>query len=168
VRGLLAAKLDPVLTLTAVLCRIGRGSAAMMAGCLKRITRVRPGRRLLIVAGTVSLGLGVLGVVLPILPTTPFLLLAAACYARSSDRLYGWLRGNRWLGWYVRAYQEGTGVSPRVKAVLIILLWATIGCSIAFAAPTPAVKVLLAVIAVAVSVFIMTHERWIRLLRGSP
>jgi uncharacterized membrane protein YbaN (DUF454 family) len=139
-----------------------------MGSCLKRVAAVRLGRRLLIVIGTVSLGLGVLGVVLPILPTTPFLLLAAACYARSSDRLYGWLLGNRWLGRYVRAYQEGRGVPVRLRVLLIILLWTSIGCSIAFVAPVLAVKVLLGVIAVGVSVFIMTYERWIRLLRGSP
>ena len=58
--------------------------------------------KLLIVVGTLSLVLGIVGVFVPLLPTTPFLLLAAACYARGSERLYRWLVGHRYLGQYIR------------------------------------------------------------------
>jgi hypothetical protein len=73
----------------------------------------------LIIAGTSFAGLGILGIFLPLLPTTPFLLLAAACYARSSERFYNWLLNNRWFGHYIRNYLEGKGVPLRVKVLSI-------------------------------------------------
>jgi len=129
-----------------------------VARSLRRVVAARLGRRALIAAGTVSLGIGLAGVFLPILPTTPFLLLAAACYARSSDRLYIWLVGNRWFGSQVRAYREGRGVSPRTKALAVLLLWVTIGCSAAFVVSALALRALLATIAVGVTVFILAHN----------
>jgi len=72
------------------------------------------------------LGLGIIGIFLPILPTTPFLLLAAACYARSSKRFYDWLIGNKWLGTYIRNYMEGKGIPLKVKVFTTSLLWITI------------------------------------------
>ena len=70
----------------------------------------RPRRGLLVVGGTVAVGLGVVGIFVPLLPTPPFLLLAAACFVRSSDRLYRWLLGNRLFGEYIPRYREGSGV----------------------------------------------------------
>ena len=87
-------------------------------------------RRLLITAGTLSLAIGIVGIFLPVLPTTPFLLIAAACYLRSSERFYNWLMNSRWLGNYIRNYVEGKGLPVKVKLGIIILLWATIGVSI--------------------------------------
>jgi uncharacterized protein len=66
-------------------------------------------RAVLIATGSLSVGLGVVGIVLPLLPTTPFLLLAAACYLRSSRRLHRWLLGNRVVGGYIRRYLDGKG-----------------------------------------------------------
>lgn len=63
-------------------------------------------RTLLIVAGTFFTGLGIFGAFVPVLPTTPFFLLAAACYARSSQRFYRWLLENRWFGSCIRGYVE--------------------------------------------------------------
>jgi uncharacterized protein len=80
-------------------------------------------RALLVVAGTISLVLGAIGIFIPILPTTPFLLLAAACYMRSSQRLHKWLLNNRWFGEYIRDYQEGRGIPKKTKIVAISLLW---------------------------------------------
>ncbi len=90
----------------------------------------RGGRIILTVAGTLALGLGVLGIFLPLLPTTPFLLLAAACYARSSPRFYHWLIHHHWLGEYIRDYREKRAIRLRVKVTAIALLWLTIGVSI--------------------------------------
>ena len=63
----------------------------------------------LILVGSLSIGLAFLGIFLPLLPTTPFLLLAAACYLRSSDRFYHWLIYHKWFGNYIRNYREGRG-----------------------------------------------------------
>ena len=73
------------------------------------------------------MALGVLGIFVPVLPTTPFLLLAAICYARSSERFYHWLLNNRWFGEYIKNYREGRGIPLREKALTLIALWVTIG-----------------------------------------
>lgn len=78
---------------------------------------------MLVAAGSLCVGLGVLGLFLPLLPTTPFLLLASACYVRSSERLHGWLMGNRVLGGYVKAFKERRGIPLRAKFTTVALLW---------------------------------------------
>jgi uncharacterized protein len=83
-------------------------------------------RALLIISGTISLVLGAIGIFLPILPTTPFLLLSAACYMRSSERMYNWLLKNRWFGEYIKNYQEGRGIPFKTKILAISVLWITI------------------------------------------
>lgn len=89
----------------------------------------RPKRALLIACGTASVGAGVIGAFLPILPTTPFLLLAAFLYSRSSERLYGWLLGNRLIGDYLRRYYEARCMSRRHKGVTIAFLWVVLALS---------------------------------------
>jgi uncharacterized membrane protein YbaN (DUF454 family) len=86
-----------------------------------------PIRALLIILGTLCVALGVLGMFLPVLPTTPFLLLAAVCYGRSSEKFYHWLMTNRWFGEYIRNYREGRGIPLKQKVLTISLLWLTIG-----------------------------------------
>jgi uncharacterized membrane protein YbaN (DUF454 family) len=95
------------------------------------------------------------GVFLPLLPTTPFLLLAAACYARGSDRFYNWLLGNKWFGSYIRNYREGKGIPLRVKMLTISLLWATIGYSTAFVVTALPLRIILLLIAVGVTTHIL-------------
>jgi uncharacterized membrane protein YbaN (DUF454 family) len=80
-------------------------------------------KALLVAAGSVSLALAVLGLFLPLLPTTPFLLLASACYVRSSERLHGWLVGNRVLGGYIRNFQERRGIPLRGRVLTVVVLW---------------------------------------------
>jgi uncharacterized membrane protein YbaN (DUF454 family) len=87
---------------------------------------------LLIVAGTISLALGAIGIVLPVLPTTPFLLLAAACYYRSSKRMHRWLLNNKWFGEYIRNYKEGKGLTLKTKITALAMLWVTIEVSAVF------------------------------------
>jgi uncharacterized membrane protein YbaN (DUF454 family) len=111
-------------------------------------------RRLLIVAGTVSTAIGIVGIFVPILPTTPFLLLAAVCYLRSSQRFYNWLLNNRFFGAYVRNYLQGKGMPLKIKIFTILLLWATITCSVVFAVQALVIRVVLLVIAVGVTVHI--------------
>jgi len=78
-------------------------------------------------AGVLCVGLGVLGIFLPVLPTTPFLLLAAACFVRSSDRLYNWLIHHKWFGAYIRNYREHRAVTLKSKIIALVMLWGVIG-----------------------------------------
>jgi uncharacterized membrane protein YbaN (DUF454 family) len=112
-------------------------------------------RRLLIGAGTLSTVLGIIGIFVPILPTTPFLLLAAACYMRSSERFYQWLINNRIFGAYVRNYVEGRGMPVRIKLLTILLLWLTIGLTTAFGVQNTIIRIVLICIAVGVTVHIV-------------
>lgn len=112
-------------------------------------------RALLIIAGSISVALAVLGIVLPVLPTTPFLLLAAWCYVRSSERFYQWLINHRLWGKYLRDYLAGRGVPNRIKAWALTLLWVAILSSAFFAVGQTWAKILLLGIAVAVSIHIL-------------
>ena len=121
--------------------------------------KVRTGswiRPLLIVAGTIFVGLAILGIFLPILPTTPFLLLAAACYARSSQRFYYWLLNNRWFGIYIKNYRQKKGMPLKIKILTVALLWLTIMVSVIFAVQSLAVRVILIIIAIGVSWHILS------------
>lgn len=110
----------------------------------------------LIGCGSVCVALGFIGIFLPILPTTPFLLLAAVCYARSSRRFYIWLITNRWCGTYIRNYREGRGITRRHKTITLLLLWATIGYSAGIVVTLWWVRLMLLCIALAVSLHVLT------------
>ena len=112
-------------------------------------------RWLLVAAGSLSLGLGVLGIFLPVLPTTPFLLLAAFCYTKSSKRLHDWLLGTR-LGDYIRAWQEKRGVPLRLKLWTLSLLAVTITISAVFFVEALWVRIFLGVVLVGVSIHILS------------
>lgn len=114
---------------------------------------------LLVAAGFLFVALGAVGVFLPLLPTTPFLLLAAACFARSSERFYRWLLRNRWFGAYVRDYREGRGVPVRVKIFTLALMWGAILLSVAFAVSNLFVRIILVVIAAGVTLHIVSIRR---------
>ncbi|MFO7677348.1 MAG: YbaN family protein [Thermoplasmatota archaeon] len=117
-------------------------------------------KALLIVAGTLSLALGIIGIFLPLLPTTPFLLLAAACYARGSKKFYFWLINNRWFGNYIKNYQEKKGIPKKVKIFTITLLWITILSTIVFFIKIYWVRILLLFIALGVSIHILTIKTY--------
>jgi len=116
-------------------------------------------RIILIACGLLATGLGIVGIVLPVMPTTPFLLLAAACFVRSSPRLYQWLLNNRLFGDYIRRYREGRGIPLRVKVPVLLLLWATITYSVWAVVEVLWLRVLLVAIAAAVTVHILTIGR---------
>jgi uncharacterized membrane protein YbaN (DUF454 family) len=84
-------------------------------------------RWILRTVGILCVGLGVLGIFVPLLPTTPFLLLAAACFVRSSPRLYAWLIQHPWFGKYILYYREYRAIPLRAKIFVLALLWAVIG-----------------------------------------
>ncbi len=115
-----------------------------------------PLRHILFAAGCVCVGLGVVGIVVPVLPTTPFLLLAAACFLRSSPRLHKWLLNSPLLGGYIRHYRDGTGIPPRSKLTAIGLLWLATGWSTGFVIETLWLRVLLVLIAIAVTIHLAT------------
>nr|WP_143160995.1 YbaN family protein [Pollutimonas bauzanensis] len=81
------------------------------------------------IAGTLALVLAVLGIFLPLLPTTPFLLLASACYLRGSDRLHGWLMDNKVFGPYLANIHSGRGITLRAKIMALIFLWSSLAFS---------------------------------------
>ena len=112
-------------------------------------------RRLFIIAGTIALGLGVIGIILPVLPTTPFLLLAAICYMRGSQRLYNALLRNRFVGNYVRNYLEGRGMSLRNKIWTISLLWIAILCTAFLVTESLVIRIILAVVLIGVTIHIL-------------
>lgn len=109
-------------------------------------------RALLIACGTLCVGLGVIGIFLPLMPTTVFLLLAAACYARSSERFHRRLVEHPWLGAYIRQRQ---GMTLRQKAFTLMLLWATLGVTMIWTAETLWLRALLALIGLGVTVHVV-------------
>jgi len=126
----------------------------MKPGGMRRPDNLKKG--IFVVAGTISLGLGAVGVFLPVLPTTPFLLLSAACYYKGSERMHRWLLSNKLFGSYIRNYKEGRGISQTGKIFALFLLWTTICCSALFMMSNYIVQIVLVAIAIAVTIHIMT------------
>ncbi|MFZ5512376.1 MAG: YbaN family protein [Pseudomonadota bacterium] len=104
--------------------------------------------------GTVCLGLGILGAILPLLPTTPFILLSAACYARASDRFYNWLLNNRLFGPMIREWRRHRSIPFRVKVVSIVLMVLTLGVSIVLFVPNPYLQSALAALGIGLAVYL--------------
>jgi uncharacterized membrane protein YbaN (DUF454 family) len=94
-----------------------------------QIIHSKLGRWLLMISGTICAIIGLVGAFIPVLPTTPFLLLAALCYMRSSRRMYNKLVSNPIFGKPLRWYYEGRGVSAKVKIIAIIFLWFSLSAS---------------------------------------
>ena len=112
-------------------------------------------KALLVSSGTLSLGIGFVGIFIPLLPTTPFLLLAAACYIRGSKKSYNWLIKNRWFGEYIINYQEGRGIPFKIKIITILILWLTISVSIIMYISNLIIQIILFIIAIAVTIHII-------------
>lgn len=109
----------------------------------------------LIFAGTFFVALGVLGMFLPLLPTTVFLLLAAYCYSRSSEKFHNWLLNNRLCGSYITNYKSGRGITLKQKVSTVLTLWASIGFSMWFVAGGFWISLLLVLVAVGVTLHIV-------------
>jgi uncharacterized membrane protein YbaN (DUF454 family) len=111
-------------------------------------------RALFLVAGVVSLSLGIAGAFLPVLPTTPLVLLAAACFARSYRPFHEWLIGHRLFGPIVKEWQEHRSIPRRTKAVAIVTMALTLGASIVFAVEPRWLKAALGALGVALAVWL--------------
>lgn len=112
-------------------------------------------RGILLGFGFFAVGLGTLGIFLPLLPTVPFLLLAAACFARSSERFHSWLMEHPHLGPIVHGYLSGEGVPLRSKIIALLLLWISIPVSVIFFISILWVQILLIGIALAVTIHLL-------------
>jgi len=99
-------------------------------------------RCILIGAGWLAIALGVIGIFVPVLPTVPFLLLAAACFARSSQRFHSWLIDHKQLGPLISGYLSGTGMPLRAKISALVMIW----------------------LSILISAFILVHLLWVRFL----
>lgn len=108
-------------------------------------------RWILLISGTILLAIGILGMFLPLLPTTIFFILAAWCYARSSEKFYHWLHNNKYFGKYLSNYRRGNGMTVKSKVISLSILWAGIGYSALFATSNLYVRILLFLIAAGVT-----------------
>ena len=122
-----------------------------------RTSRHRLVRYALQGVGWLSVALGVIGIFLPVLPTTPFLLLAAACFARSSPRFYNWLVNHKRLGPWIRDYLEGNGIPLKGKVYAIGLMWLSISLS-CYLVPSPWARVFMLTSAVLVTIYILRQK----------
>jgi uncharacterized membrane protein YbaN (DUF454 family) len=114
-----------------------------------------------IIAGSIALGLGTLGAFLPLLPTVPFLLLAASCYLKGSPRLYKWLLLHPYFGKIIRDYKENKVIPVKAKVSTIILLWLSIGISI-FLISILWIRILLLLIAAGVTIHVLSFKSKIK------
>ncbi|MGY4532741.1 uncharacterized membrane protein YbaN (DUF454 family) [Pseudomonas sp. TE3786] len=114
-------------------------------------------RYALLTLGWLSVVLGVVGIFLPVLPTTPFLLLAAACFARSSERFYRWLVDHPKLGPWIRDYLDGNGIPLKGKVYAIGLMWLSIGFS-CYLVPMFWARTFMLTSAVCVTIYILRQK----------
>ncbi len=112
-------------------------------------------RLLLFLGGSLALILGVVGAVLPLLPTTPFVLLAAGCYARAHPPAYRWLRSNRHFGPICRSGREGRYLPPRAKAIALGVTAVSFGITLVFGAKAWWLRGVVAALAAGVLIWLL-------------
>ena len=110
------------------------------------------------VTGTISLVLGIIGIFVPLLPTTPFLLLSAAFYFRGSPRLYRWLIQQKQLGPYIKNFREYRAIPLRAKIISLSLIWITLSYCIFQIAPYLWLKIILLAIAIGTTWHILSYK----------
>lgn len=112
-------------------------------------------RYLYFISGVLLVAIGVIGIFLPILPTTIFLILASACFIKSSSKANEWLRNHKILGMYIKNYQDGTGLTLKSKIINITLLWIMISASAIFFTDLWYMRLLLFGIAIGVTLHLL-------------
>lgn len=115
-------------------------------------------RGLLITSGFLSVGLGVVGAFLPVLPTVPFLLLASWCFWKSSPRYHAWLLNHKRFGPIIRDFQHDKAISECIKIRAVLLLWISISATVIFAMNKWWLRGLLLAIAVGVTIHILSFK----------
>ena len=105
------------------------------------------------------MGIGFAGIFIPLLPTTPFLLIALFLFVRSSPAASQWLTGHRLLGSYVSAYTTGAGLPTRIRLRVVVSMWLVMAVSMVFFTDLPWVRVMLAAIGMGVTIHVMTFRR---------
>lgn len=115
---------------------------------------------ILIIVGTISLILGTIGIVLPVLPTTPFILLAAACFIRSSSKVYNWLIRNRLLGKIIENYTNKNGITLATKIYALSVLWISIIVTVLLFTDKLLVRVVILTAAFCVTVYLLNFKTY--------
>lgn len=108
-----------------------------------------------LISGLLLVAIGIIGIFLPLLPTTIFLILASACFVKSSPKANEWLRNHKILGVYLKNYQDKTGLTIKSKIISIVFLWISISLSGYFLTNEPYIRLILLAIAVGVSIHII-------------
>ena len=115
-------------------------------------------KRVYVLLGSLSLALGILGIFLPLLPTTPFLLLTAALWIKGSPRLYQRLLAHKRLGPYIRQFREQRAIPLRAKIVSVSLVWITLGYSAGWLVENLLLRILLLALATGITVYILSSR----------
>lgn len=119
---------------------------------------------LFIVLGFLFLSLGIIGIIFPVLPTTPFLLLTSYFFVRSSDKLYQWLIHHKVFGDYIYNYVKYKAIRKSAKIMALLMIWITIPMCLIFFLDNIFVKIMLMIIATIVSIYIIS----LKTLKGEP
>jgi uncharacterized membrane protein YbaN (DUF454 family) len=115
----------------------------------------RPVKILLVTGGFISFAVGVIGLLIPVFPTSPFIILAAALFFEGSDRWYNWILHHRWFGPYVRDYRERGGMRRVPKYLFLLTVWVAVGVSTVVALEVPWQRVLLLAFGAALSTWVL-------------
>ena len=118
--------------------------------------RVHIAKKLLLAAGVIFTVIGAIGIFLPVLPTTPFLLLAAWCFFRSSQRAYEWLLRNKIFGTYLKNYFEGRGMTLKTKVSTIALMWLALIAAIIIVVDSAVMSIIFIALALGVTAHLVT------------
>ena len=113
---------------------------------------------ILVILGSISLALGIMGIFMPLLPTTPFLLLAAALFFRSSPRLYEWLLNQKRLGPYIRNFREYKAIPLRAKIISVSMVWLTLSYCAYILHSQPWLSALMIALAIAITWHILSYK----------
>tara|TARA_X000001036_G_C20005241_1_gene532092 strand:- start:11 stop:430 length:420 start_codon:yes stop_codon:yes gene_type:complete len=122
-----------------------------------KLNKNRLVRLLFVFIGSLFVGLAIIGIFLPGLPTTPFLILAAYFYIRSSNKLYNWLINNKILGVYIKGYLSGKGMPLRAKIISLMLMWIFGSFAVLFGIPDSLffVKIIVFIILLIGTIFLL-------------